>query len=84
MGALSIRFVTFTSTLVYIVIWNQSCVVSLIYLLSTRVYLCFAVQKLAKFFSNPGTVHFEGLVQLLLYIKGNRNLGLIYYTKIEY
>ena len=31
---------------------------SLIYLLSTRVYFSFAVQKLAKFLSNPGKVNF--------------------------
>ena len=42
----------------------------LIYLLSTRVDLSFAVHKLAKFSSNPGKVHFEDLVHLLRYIKG--------------
>ena len=31
--------------------------------------LSFAVQKLAKFSANPGRVHFEGLVNLLRYIK---------------
>ena len=35
----------------------RSCIVSLIYLLSTRLYLSFAVHKLAKFLSNPGEVH---------------------------
>ena len=38
---------------------------SLIYFLSTRVDLSFAVHKLAKFSSNPGKVHAEGLVYLL-------------------
>ena len=38
---------------------------SLIYLLSTRVNLSFAVHKLAKFSANPGKVHFEGLVHFL-------------------
>ena len=38
---------------------------SLIYLLSTRVDLSFAVHKLAKFTANPGKVHFEGLVHVL-------------------
>ena len=38
---------------------------SLIYLLSTKVDLSFAVHKLAKFSANPGKVHFEGLVHLL-------------------
>ena len=39
-----------------------ACIVSLIYLLSTTLYLSFAVNKLAKFSSNSGTLHFEGLV----------------------
>ena len=42
---------------------------SLIYLLSTRVDLSFAVHKLAKFSANPVKVHFEGLVHLLRYIR---------------
>ena len=40
------------------------CIGSLIYLLSTRVDLSFAVHTLAKFSSNPGKIHFEGLVHL--------------------
>ena len=32
----------------------RACIVSLIYLLTTRVDLSFALQKLAKFSSNPG------------------------------
>ena len=44
----------------------RACIGSLIYLLSTRVDLSFAVQKLAKFSDNPGKVHFEGLVHLLI------------------
>ena len=36
----------------------RACIVSLIYLLSTRVDLSFAVHKLAKFSANPGKVHF--------------------------
>ena len=42
---------------------------SLSYILSTRVYLCFEVHKLAKFSSNTGKVKFEGLVHLLRYIR---------------
>ena len=41
------------------------CIGSFIYLLSTRVDLSFAVRKLETFPSNPGKVHFEGLVHLL-------------------
>ena len=57
--------------------------VSLIYILSTRVNFCFAVYKLAKFSSNTGKVKFEVLVHLLRYIRDNNNLVLKYYAKIE-
>ena len=40
----------------------RACIVYLIYLLSTRVDLSFALHKLEKFSANPGKVHFEGLV----------------------
>ena len=33
--------------------------------------------------ANPGRLHFEGLLQLLRYIRYNKNLGLKYYSKIE-
>ena len=46
--------------------------------------LCFKVHNLEKFSSNLGKVHFEGLVHLLRYIRDSKNLGLGYYTKIEY
>ena len=55
---------------------------SLVYIFSTRVDLCFAVHKLAKFSSNPGKVHSEGLVHLLRYIRDNKNLELKYHAKI--
>ena len=45
---------------------------SLIYLLSTRVELSFAVHKLAKFSANPGKLHFEVLIHLLRYIIYNK------------
>ena len=35
-----------------------------------------------KFLLNYGKLHFEGLVQLLKYIRDNKNLGLEYYAKI--
>ena len=59
------------------------CIILLIYLLSTRVCLSFSVQKLAKFSSNDGKVHFEGLIHLLSFIKGNRNLGLKHYADMK-
>ena len=43
----------------------------------------FAVLKLAKFSSNPGKVHFEGLVHLLRYIRDNKTLGLKYYADMK-
>ena len=58
----------------------RACIGSLIYLLSTRVYLSFAVHKLAKFLSNPGKVNTEGLIHLLRYIRDNKTLGLNYYA----
>ena len=45
---------------------------------------CFVVHKLATFSSNTGKVHCEGMVQLLGYIRYNKNLVLIYYASIEY
>ena len=47
----------------------RACIGSLIYLLSTRVDLSFSVHKLDFFSLNPGKVHFEGLVHLLMYIR---------------
>ena len=41
------------------------CIGSLIYLLSIRVDLSFALHKLETFSSNTGKLHFEGLVHLL-------------------
>ena len=45
--------------------------------------LCIAVQNLEKSSSNPGKVHFEGLVHLLIYSRDMNNLGLKYYAKME-
>ena len=56
----------------------------MIYLLSTREDLIFSVHKLAKFSSNPGKLHFGGLVHLLRYIRDNKTLGLNYYADIKY
>ena len=54
----------------------RACIGSLIYFLSTRVDLSFAVHKLEKFSANPGKVHFEVLVHVLRYIRENKTLGL--------
>ena len=61
----------------------RSCIGYLIYLLSTRVDLSFAVHKLAKFSAIPGNVNFEGLVNLLRYIRDNKTLGLKYYAGLN-
>ena len=59
------------------------CIGSLIYLLSTKAELSFAVHKLAKFSANPGKVHFEVLVHLLRYIWENNTFGLKYYADMK-
>ena len=46
--------------------------------------LRFAVQKLANFSSNPGKVHFEGLVNLLRHNRYNNTLGLNYHYDMKY
>ena len=61
----------------------RACIGSLIYLLSTRVGLSFALHKLEFFSANPGKVHFEGLLHLLRYIRNKRTLGLKYYADIN-
>ena len=45
--------------------------------------LSFSVHKLAKFSSNHGKVHSEGLVHLLRYIRDNKSLGLKYYDDMN-
>ena len=60
-----------------------ACIGSLIYLLSTRVDLIFAVHKLEIFSSNPSKVQFEGLIHLLRYIRDNAILGLKYYADMN-
>ena len=58
----------------------RACIGSLIYVLSTRVDLSFAVHKLAKFSANPGKINFEGLLHLLRYIRENKTFILKYYA----
>ena len=42
--------------------------------------LSFVLHKLENFSSNPGKLHFEGLVHLLRYIRENKTLGLKSYA----
>ena len=58
----------------------KACIISLIYLLSTRVDLSFSVHKLANVSANPGKVQFECLLHLLGYIRDNKILGLKYHA----
>ena len=60
----------------------RACIGSLIYILSTRVELSFSVHKLEKFSVNPGKLHYEGLINLLRYIRENKTLGLKYYANL--
>ena len=61
----------------------RACIGSLIYLLSTRVDLSFAVHKLANISANHGKVHFEVLIHLLRYTMDNKTLGLKYYANLN-
>ena len=61
----------------------RDCIGSLIYVLSTRGDLIFAVHNLEKFSLNPGKVHFEVLVHLLRYIRDKKTLGLKYYADMN-
>ena len=45
--------------------------------------MSFAVHKLEKFSSNTGEVHFDVLVNLLIYIRDDKALGLKYYYAMK-
>jgi len=57
-----------------------SIVGALIYILSTRPDLSFAVHKLARFMTVPGRKHFEAMVHVLHYLRDNILLGLKFYS----
>lgn len=49
---------------------------SLMYLTTgTRPYLPFAIGKLAQFYENPASIHWDARKRVLKYIKGKLNLG---------
>ena len=64
---------TFTTELV-VVHWFIFCLQEWIWVCSAQVRI---------FSSNPGKVHFEGLVHLLRYIRENETLGLNYYVDMN-
>ena len=41
------------------------------------------MHKLETFSANPGKIHFEGLVNILRYIRDNKTLGLKYYADMN-
>ena len=45
--------------------------------------LKFCSAQVSKVSANPGKVHFEGLVHLLVYIRNNKTLGLKYYADLN-
>ena len=45
--------------------------------------LSFAVHRLPKVSENPGKVHFEGLLHILIYIMDNNNLGLKHHADMN-
>ena len=61
----------------------KACIGSLIYILSTILYLSFSVHKLEMFSSNNAKVNSEVLVHFLIYIRYNKTLGLNYYSKMN-
>ena len=57
----------------------QSAVGSLMYLaVSTRLDIAFSVNNLARFNSNPQKEHWTALKQILKYLKGTTNIGILY------
>ena len=52
----------------------RACIGSLIYFLFTKVDLSFSVHKLENISSNTSKGHFEGLANLLIYIRYNKTL----------
>ena len=65
-------------------IHHKDFIGSLIYFLSTRFYLSFAVQKLETFSENSDIVYSKILVHLLIYIRYKKTLGLKYYADMKY
>ena len=54
----------------------RSIIGALLYVLyCTRLDICFAVNKLAKYGNNPGVVHFRVLLHLVDFLKNSPNKG---------
>jgi hypothetical protein len=62
--------------------WFQTVIGSLLYLtFATRPDLAYSVIKLARFATNPSLVHISAIKKVLRYLKGTRDLGIIYSNK---
>jgi len=60
----------------------RSLVGCLIYLSNTtRPDICYIVNRLARFLSNPGKQHWQAAKKVLRYLKGTHDLGLVYRGK---
>ena len=53
-------------------------IVSLMYLMNTRTYICFVVNTFSQFLTNPRHVHFIAAKHILRYLKGTIDYGLKY------
>ena len=62
----------------------RSAIGSLLYMsCCTRPDICYAVNKLAKYSSNPGIKHYRGLLHLIGYIKAHPAKGIQFFRYIE-
>ena len=62
----------------------RSAIGSLLYMsCCTRPDICYAVNKLAKFSTNPGIKRYRSLLYLIGFVKNNPNLGSRFYRTIQ-
>ena len=62
----------------------RSAIGSLLYMsCCTRPDICYAVNKLAKYSSNPGIKHYRGLLHLIGYVKAHPAKGIQFYRYIK-
>lgn len=62
----------------------QSAIGSLLYLsVATRPDIAFAVSNAAKFSSQPGKQHWTAVKQILRYLRGTMNLGLVFTPQVS-
>ena len=51
---------------------------SLMYLVNTRSYICYAVNALSQFMCEPKEIHLVAVKHIMRYLQGTLNLGLKY------